>query len=185
MSGVTSPKDRRLPPGERRSRTVSWHDPAALNQMARAASGHDFIAAVAEGTVGLPPVCEVLGMEFVEAGKGEVAMRFAPDEIHFNAIGSVHGGVIATLLDTVMGCAVQTTLPAGRAYTTLEIKVNYIRAVSLRDDHLEATGRVIHSGRTTAVAEGTLKGQGGRVYAHATTTCLIFDAPRDNGTQEE
>jgi uncharacterized protein (TIGR00369 family) len=90
-------------------------------------------------------------------------------------MGSVHGGWFATLLDSAVGCAVHTTLPAGRAYTTLELKINIVRALTDRVPLVRAEGQVVHVGRQTATAEGRLVGHDGRLYAHATTTCLIFD----------
>jgi uncharacterized protein (TIGR00369 family) len=95
---------------------------------------------------------------------------------HYNPLGTVHGGWIATLLDSCVGCAVHTTLAAGRAYTTAELKINYVRAVTHRVPVLRAIGSVIHVGGRMATAEGRLLGPDGKLYAHASTTCFIFDA---------
>jgi uncharacterized protein (TIGR00369 family) len=104
-------------------------------------------------------------------------MSLLPAEEHYNPIGSVHGGIIATLLDSVMGCAVHSLLPQGRGYTTLEIKVNYLRAVTHATGRITAEGSALHLGRQMATAEARLRDGSDRLYAHATTTCLVFDLP--------
>ena len=104
-------------------------------------------------------------------------MELRPDESQYNPIGSVHGGIIATVLDSVMGCAVHTKLPVGRGYTTLEIKVNYLRAVRDASGVMRAIGTVIHLGRQTAMAEARLVDEHGKLYAQSTTTCMVFDIP--------
>jgi uncharacterized protein (TIGR00369 family) len=104
-------------------------------------------------------------------------MRMIPAEYHYNPLGSVHGGILATLLDSVMGCAVHSTLPKGRGYTSLEIKVNYVRAVTGESGELSAEGRMVHGGRRSAVAEGRVVDAKGRLCATASTTCLVFDLP--------
>ena len=98
-----------------------------------------------------------------------------PAEIHYNPIGMVHGGIPCTLLDSAMGCAVHTTLPAGVGYTTLELKVNIIKAIGKDSGPLRAEARVLHAGRSTAVAEGRLVDRAGTLYAHATTTCIVLN----------
>src|SRR5690606_33755904 len=100
-----------------------------------------------------------------------------PGEFHYNPIGSIHGGLAATLLDSAMGCAVHSTLPAGVGYTTLEIKVNYMRPLRIERGEVRCEGRVIHRGGRTAVADGRVVDADGKAYAHATTTCLILDGP--------
>ena len=99
-----------------------------------------------------------------------------PRRGHYNPMGTVHGGWFATLLDSAVGCAVQTVLPAGKAYTTAELKVNIVRPLTDRVPLVRAEGRVIHSGGRMATAEGRLSGPDGRLYAHATTTCFVYDA---------
>ena len=105
---------------------------------------------------------------------GKVTFFLQPEEYHYNPIGSVHGGVIATLLDSAVGCAVHSTLPAGVWYTTLEIKVSYIKAVTAKTGLLRCEGTVLSAGRQVATAEGRLIDSQGKLYAHATTTCLIL-----------
>ena len=112
----------------------------------------------------------------VEISPGRAVFQGRPMLSHYNPIGSVHGGWIATLLDSCMGCAVHSTLPAGKAYTTAELKVNFVRAVTIKVPLVRAVGTVIHVGGRMATAEGRLVGPDGKLYAHASTTCFIFDA---------
>jgi uncharacterized protein (TIGR00369 family) len=158
-----------------RERTFCWTDPAVTAEAAREMSGLDFIRALHDGTVPAPPVVSLVGLALTEVDPGRVAMRLTPAEFHYNPIGSVHGGILATLLDSVMGCAVHTTLPRGRGYTSLEIKVNYVRAVTAESGELVAEGRIVHGGRRSAVAEGRVVDARGRLCATASTTCLVFD----------
>ncbi|WP_433731777.1 PaaI family thioesterase [Nocardia sp. CA-129566] len=130
---------------------------------------------IAMSTRSRPPfIGDLLGMEvdLLEHGKVVFAVRTRPD--FANPLGTTHGGIGATLLDSVMGCAVHTTLDAGVGYTTLELKVNYIRAVPTDGRRLTATGTIIHLGRTTATAEGRIVDDQDRLVAHGTTTCVIF-----------
>ncbi|MGW6979793.1 PaaI family thioesterase [Streptomyces sp. NPDC054932] len=122
----------------------------------------------------IPSIGRLLGMRFdeVELGRIVVSLDTRPD--FANPLGTVHGGIAATLLDSAMGCAVHTTLPAGVGYTTLELKVNYIRAAQTDGRTLTAEGTVIHAGRRTATAEGKVTDDRGKLIAHATTTCLIL-----------
>lgn len=121
-----------------------------------------------------PSIGRLLGMRPISVEAGEVSFAVTPKPDFSNPLGSVHGGICATLLDSVMGCAVHTTLPAGVGYTTLELKVNYIRAVALDADDLTGVGTVIHSGRSTATAEGKVFSADGKLVAHGTTTCIIL-----------
>ncbi|MDO8297906.1 MAG: PaaI family thioesterase [Caulobacter sp.] len=121
---------------------------------------------------GLPAT---LDFDHVELIDGRVILGGTPDERHYNPIGTVHGGYIASLLDSAVGCAVHASLPAGQGYTTLELKVAYHRAVTKKTGPLRAVGRVTHLGRRAAFAEATLVDLEGRAYASATTTCLVFD----------
>ncbi|AFU05213.1 PaaI family thioesterase [Nocardia brasiliensis] len=125
-----------------------------------------------------PFIGDLLGMEvdLIEQGKVVFAVRTRPD--FANPLGTTHGGICATLLDSVMGCAVHSTLEAGVGYTTLELKVNYIRAVPTDGQRITATGTTIHVGRSTATAEGRVVDEQGRLVAHATTTCAIFRGNR-------
>jgi len=128
--------------------------------------------------VDTPSIARLLGMSFDELEEGRVVMSLRTKPDFLNPIGVVHGGIAATLLDSVMGCAVHSALAAGVGYTTLELKVNYIRAVGVDDKLLVGTGNVLHLGRRTATAEGKVVDERGALVAHATTTCMVFPPVR-------
>jgi uncharacterized protein (TIGR00369 family) len=138
-------------------------------------SGLQFIEAMLAGEVPPPPITTTLRFRLVEANHGHAVFQGTPAFEHYNPLGSVHGGWMATLLDSCVGCAVHTLLPQGKAYTTLELKVNFVKGLTDRVPLVRAIGDVIHSGSRVATAEGRLVGADGTLYAHATTTCLIFD----------
>ena len=121
----------------------------------------------------LPAICDTLGFRPAAFAPGRAAFEGAPGPELYNPLGTVHGGYAATLLDSAMGCAVHTLLPAGTSYVTVELKVNYVRPMTADTGRVRAEGTVIHAGRTVATAEGRLMDADGRLYAHATTTCLI------------
>jgi uncharacterized protein (TIGR00369 family) len=160
-----------------RRRSVTWSDPKAAAKAGLAMAGIDYLHALARGDLPEPPAIALLGITLDRVEPGMVAMGMKVGEHLYNPIGSVHGGTLATLLDSAMGCAVQSLVPLGRAYTTLEIKVNYLRAVTDKLDQVRAEGHVVHAGRQQAVAEGRILDAEGRLYATASTTCLIFDLP--------
>ena len=137
--------------------------------------GMGFLNALIEGELPYPPIIETLNFILVEAEPGRALVQGIPLFAHYNPIGSVHGGWYCTLLDTALGCAVHSTLPRGKGYTTLELKVNMIRPLTDRTGPVRAEGRIIHTGGQTAIAEGKLYDSKDRLYASATTTCLIFD----------
>jgi len=161
-------------PDTRRTRTVTWEDPLPAARAGRKMSGIEYLRAIGAGTFPPPPIGVLLGMLPVEVSEGRAVFAVKPAEFHYNPIGVVHGGLAATLLDSAMGCAVQTMLPAGTGYTTVEIKVNYIRPLTVETGEVRAEGTVIHSGGRIATAEGRLVDQSGKLYAHATTTCIIL-----------
>jgi uncharacterized protein (TIGR00369 family) len=161
-------------PGSERTRTYSWHDPLTLVKDAQGRSGLEVMRAIVDGTFPKPPIADTLDYELVEVGEGLAVFEVTPKEFHYNPIGLVHGGLAATLLDSAMGCAIHTTLPASAVYSTIELKVNYIRALTLTTGKVRAEGRVIHVGGRTGVAEARLTGADGKLYAHGTTTCLII-----------
>src|SRR5689334_17511459 len=157
-----------------RSRTHTWQDPLASAQAARGLAGLDFLRKIIAGDLPQPPIAHTLDYALLEIEPGRAVFGFQPSEIHYNPIGMVHGGIPCTLLDSAMGCAVHSTLPAGAGYTTLELKVNIVKAIGKDTGPLRAEGKLIHAGRTTAVAEGRLVDEAGKLYAHATTTCMIL-----------
>lgn len=161
---------------QERTRTHSWQDPLASAQAARGLAGIDFLRKIIAGELPAPPIAYTLDYALLEVEEGRAVFGIQPAEIHYNPIGMVHGGIPCTLLDSAMGCAVHSTLPAGVGYTTLELKVNIVKAIGKDTGYLRAEARLIHAGRTTAVAEGRLVDAAGKLYAHATTTCLILRA---------
>jgi uncharacterized protein (TIGR00369 family) len=139
-------------------------------------SGLDFLQGVIDGRHPAPPIAQTLGFALVAVEKGRAIFEGTPQHKHYNPIGVVHGGFAMTLLDSALGCAVHTTLDKGDAYTTLEIKVNLVRPLTKDTGLIRAEGRILHRGRTLGTAEGEIKDAGGKLYAHATTTCMIFPA---------
>ncbi len=137
-------------------------------------SGIDYLRAIVAGDVPPPPIAILLGLEIVDIQEGQVTFAVKPAEYHYNPIGMVHGGLACTLFDSAMGCAVHSTLPAGATYTTLEIKVNFLRPLSSRTGRVLCEGKVIYVGGRTATAEARLIDADGKLYGHATTTCMIF-----------
>ena len=156
--------------------TVNWEDPNALAKEARGLPGLEFLQKIVSGELPPPPLAKLLNFELLEVGEGRAVFGVTPGEYHYNPIGVVHGGLAATLLDSAMGCAVHSTLPAGTGYTTLEIKVNFIRAVTADTGRVRCEAKLIHVGRKTAIAEGRVVDEEGKLYAHGTTTCLILSA---------
>jgi uncharacterized protein (TIGR00369 family) len=140
----------------------------------RTMSGLEFLQGWRDGRFPSPPISGFLGGDLVEVAEGRVVFAGAPGPQHYNPLGSVHGGYAATLLDSCMGCAVHSTLPAGQGYTTLEIKVNMVRGLSADTGKVQAIGTVLSTGRRVGVAEGRLVDSSGRLLAHGSTTCLIF-----------
>lgn len=157
-----------------RSRTITWDDPMAVAQAARSMSGLEFLQAIGRGELPPPPMARLMDLRLVEVAEGRVVFAVQPAEFHYNPIGVVHGGLACTICDTAMGCAVQSRLPAGSGYTTLELKVNLLRALTLETGPVRCEGTLIHMGRSTATAEARLTDAAGKLYAHATTTCMLF-----------
>lgn len=165
----------------RRERTVRWEDPMSTPREAarRGLSGIEFLRAILNGELPPPPIAELMGFTLATVEEGRVVFTVEPAEYHYNPIGVVHGGLAATLLDSAMGCAVQSLAPMGVAYTTLELKVNLVRALRSGMGVVSGEGTVLHFGRQVALAEARVIGPDGKLYAHATSTCLIIrsDAP--------
>jgi uncharacterized protein (TIGR00369 family) len=159
-----------------RTRSFTWQDPLASAQVARELPGLEFLRKIASGELPAPPIAYALDYALLEVEQGRAVFGIKPAEFHYNPIGMVHGGIPCTLLDSAMGCAVHSTLPAGAGYTTLELKVNIVKAMSRDTGPLRAIGTLVHAGRSTAVAEGRLVDEAGKLYAHATTTCMILRA---------
>ena len=158
-----------------RTRTFSWADPAATLAALPGRSGLEILAAVGRGELPQPPVMEMTGIEAVDVGEGWITFALQPHEMHYNPLGTVHGGVIATLLDSATGCAVHSVLPAGKGYTSLDLTVKYLRPVTAETGRVTATGTVLSRGSRTALAEAKLTDGRGRLLGYATSTCMIFD----------
>jgi len=141
-------------------------------------SGLDFVRAIFEGKLPAPPIMEGIDPFDQSAEPGVVSFHTIPGFRHYNPIGSVHGGYAAILLDSAMGLAVQSTLPAGTGYTTLEFKISFIRGMSKDTGVIRTEGKVLSSGRRTATAEARITDSAGKLLAHATTTCLGFELPK-------
>lgn len=159
--------------GEPRSKTIEWFDPLAAAQAGRALGGLEHLRAIADGRLPGAPIGAHFGSRLVSVEPGEVVFTCTPDESAYNPIGVVHGGLVCTLLDSVCGCAVQSLLDAGLGYTSLEIKVSYLRPVTSGSGQLRARGRVLRRGRRASFAEGEVHDGQDRLVATATSTCLI------------
>jgi uncharacterized protein (TIGR00369 family) len=158
-----------------RRRTISWTDPKTVAALLGARDGLGGLRAIAAGQIPPPPVAELMGMDIESVERGRVVFTLDPAEFLYNPIGTVHGGVLATLLDSAMGCAVHSTLPAGRGYTTLETKVNFARAITRDTGRILCEGTVVHRGRTLATAEARVIAEAtGQLLAHGTAAVLIL-----------
>jgi uncharacterized protein (TIGR00369 family) len=157
-----------------------WTHPPGLADEAAVAgrSGLELMEAFLAGELPMPPISQTLDFVLIAAGPGRAVFQGRPLLRHYNPLGFVHGGWHATLLDSAMGVAVHTALPAGRGYTTLELKVHLVRALTERVPLVRAEGRLIHCGQQVATADARLTGPDGKLYAHGSTTCLVFDKER-------
>jgi uncharacterized protein (TIGR00369 family) len=156
-----------------RSRTFTWDDPAGVNANLKRLSGLEFLTRVLTGEFPPPPMARLMNIRITEVEKGRVVFEGTPEEYHYNPLGVVHGGMAATLLDSALGCCVNSHLDAGDFYTTLELKVNYLRPITLETGPVRAIATTVHIGRTTALVEGRVLDARDRVYAYASSTCLI------------
>jgi uncharacterized protein (TIGR00369 family) len=160
-----------------RKRTHELSDPLASASKAKTMSGFDYLQAIFEGKISPPPMMATIDAEPFHLEIGSVGFSFEPKEFHYNPIGTVHGGVISTILDSAMGCSLQSILPQGFAFTTLELKINFIKTVSFESGKMKSVGRIIHSGKSTALLEADLRDEAGILYAHGVSTCMIFKIP--------
>ncbi len=159
---------------ENRTRTVTWEDPMAGAKAAREMSGLEYLRAMMGEELPGAPIADLMGFEPISVEEGRVVFAVEPAEYHYNPIGTVHGGLACTLADSAMGCAVHTMLPAGTGYTTLEIKLNFLRQITTDTGRILCEGKSIHVGGRIATAEARLRDEAGKLYGHATTTCMIF-----------
>lgn len=160
-----------------RTWTATWADPAQSVQHMRERSGLEFLQAIARGESPAPPFARLLGFDLESVEDGSVTFGLDPAEQHYNPFGVLHGGVAASLFDSALGCAVQSQLPAGRIAPTMELHVNYVRPVTTATRRVRCTGKVVHLGKRSAIAEGRLVDSGGKLYAHGTGTFIISELP--------
>jgi uncharacterized protein (TIGR00369 family) len=157
-----------------RTRTVTWHDPMAIAAGMAGRTGLEFLQALAAGEFPPPPIMATIGADLESIERGRVVFAFEPQEFHYNPIGSVHGGVYATLLDSACGCVVQSVLPAGVGYTSLDLSVKFLGAIRAGDGRITATGTIEHLGSRTALARAELRRADDRLLAVATSSCLLL-----------
>jgi uncharacterized protein (TIGR00369 family) len=162
---------------DQRSRIFSWADPAINAVHIGRRSGLALLRAMTDGELPTPPVLRMLGVDSVEVDEGRATVLLTPQEFHYNPLGSVHGGVLATILDTAAGCAVHSTLPAGVGYTSMDLATKFLRPVTIESGQLRCEGTVLSRGRRTALAQATITDAAGHLAAHATSTCLLFAIP--------
>lgn len=154
---------------------VTWDDPMPIANAARSAeSGLAFLQRMVQGELPAPPIARLMNFQLSEISEGKAVFTCVPGEYHYNPIGVVHGGLAATLLDSAMGCAVQSMLPGGVGYTTAELHINLIRPITATTGLIRAEAEIIHSGRKMSTAQGRIVDQQGKLYAHGSTTCMIF-----------
>ncbi|WP_369386660.1 PaaI family thioesterase [Streptomyces sp. CG1] len=159
-----------------RSRTFEWQDPSISAAAVGQESGLDFLRSVLSGRLPAAPVAATLGFTLEQVEFGRAVFALEPGEEHYNPIGSVHGGVYATLLDSAAGCAVQSVLPAGMGYTSLDLGVKFLRPITVDTGKVRAIGTVLNHGRRTALAQAELLDSEDRLLAHATSSCMLFPA---------
>ena len=156
-----------------RSRTITWTDPARARFRGRSLTGFERLVAIQRCELAPPPAAALLGMQLDEVDAGRTVFSILAEELHENPMGTMHGGIVAALVDTAMGCALSSTLPADAGFTTLELKTNFVRAITQATGRVYAEGKVVHSGGRVATTEARVHDESGALYAHATSTCLI------------
>ena len=161
--------------GVRRTRTVSWYDPTRTAAVAESMSGLDFLSGMQEGSYPPPPIASLLGMRIRDVEQGRVVFEYEPDDSVYNPIGMIHGGVVCTLADTVIGCAVHTTLGAGASYTSIDLQVTYLRPLAATSGLVVATGVVVKPGRRVAFGRAEIVDGAEKLVAQATGSCLVMD----------
>ena len=173
MTDTKQPDNERSERSERR-RVIQWEDPLPGLIAGQKMTGLEFLQAITRGELPAPPIAELMGFSFSEIEPGRVVCVCEPAEVHYNPMGVAHGGLAATLCDTALACAILTMLPIGVRHTTLELKVNYIRPLTQQTGLVRCIGQVVHVGRQMGTAEAKLVDVNDKLYAHASTTCMIF-----------
>ncbi|WP_308258942.1 PaaI family thioesterase [Pseudonocardia sp. H11422] len=162
-----------------RERSYQWRDPLASASVAPTVDGLSYMQAMMRGELPHPPILDTLDFELESVDVGSAVFRLRPAEFHYNPIGSVHGGVYATLLDSAAGCAVQTTLPAGAWYTSMGLNAKFLRRITVDTGEVRCEGRIVHRGGRTALARAELTDGAGKLLAEATSSCLIMRAAEE------
>jgi len=160
--------------GATRSKVIEWHDPRISASVVATMSGLEFLRGIRDGVIPPPPIANLIGSRIVEVEVGKVVFECEPDEAVYNPIGMVHGGLVCTLADSVTGCAVQSTLDVGYVFTSIDINVSYLRAVTADSGTLRATGTITRPGRRVAFASAEIVDGSGKVVATATSSCLVM-----------
>jgi len=159
---------------EVRSRTISWSDPAEFAPHWETMSGLQFLRALKDGSIEEPPIAMLIGFRIIEVEEGRVAFEFTPSECHYNFSGNIQGGIPSSVIDAATGSAVYSLLPAGVKYTSLDLKVNYVRPITLESGRLRCEAWTVHMGARTGIAEAKLTDRQGRLHAFGTSLCMIF-----------
>jgi uncharacterized protein (TIGR00369 family) len=159
-----------------RNRIYDWEDPALLATLANKLTGLEFLEKMIAAELPFPPLLHTLDFKLSSIQPGRAEFTFQPQEFHFNPLGSVHGGVITAVLDSAMGCTLHSVLPLGIGYTTIDIKVNFLKSISIKTGLMRATGAIINQGNRTALLEARLIDENDKLYAFATSTCMILKA---------
>lgn len=157
-------------PAQRRSRTIEWQEPGAVARAAMAMPGLEAMQAIRDGLLPPPPLAKLIGFRMAEVEHGRIVMELDPEQSLENTVGLLHGAVAAALLDTAMGCAISTRLPAGQGSVTLDLKLSYLRPLSVRSGTIRAEGRVVKLGRQASYTEGFIHDGAGKLAVHATAT---------------
>ena len=156
-----------------RSRVITWEDPRVPLARRQNLPGLDVLKQVIEGRLPMPPMGTLMNIRLVQAERGYIVFEGTPEEYHYNPLGTIHGGFAATLLDSAMGCCVHSCLDTGDRYTTLDIKVNYLKALTVDTGQVRGIAKIVHVGKTIALAEARVVDASDVIYAHATSTCVI------------
>lgn len=164
-------------PKHHKTRTFNYGEFYEAIQLSKNLNGLEYLEGMQNGEIPEAPAVTALEIKINEIAFGKANFEFIPQDFHYNAVGTVHGGVISTILDTAMGCTLLSTLTSELTFTTLELKINFIKAVTNKTGKMIAVGKIIHAGRTTAIIEASLIDGNGKIYAHGTSTCLIMKKP--------
>ncbi|RJF68658.1 PaaI family thioesterase [Rhodopseudomonas palustris] len=177
MSLLDEPRSAELfAPSQRRSRTIDWQEPGPVARAASTMPGIEVMAAIRDGRLPPPPLAKLIGFKMAEVHPGRIVMRLDPEQSLENTVGMLHGAVAAALLDTAMGCAISTELPAGQGSVTMDLKLTYLRPLSVRSGTISAEGRVVKLGRQSSYTEDFVYDGGGKLAVHATATFAMIGA---------